>query len=94
MVNLQSTPVSNTLPVLIGIGNLIDTIPAGGAVVLTKSFNQIFINNPATAILNQVTPGVFNVMPGQLAIISNNAIGGVNFEYASPSGLATVVHFA
>jgi hypothetical protein len=97
MVNLQSTPITNTLAVraaLLNQGAIVATLDPGDAQVLTLVFNQVMLVNPGhpPVVRNQNPVANVAVTPGNVAYLMAGG-GGVALNYAQPNGPQRTVQF-
>lgn len=97
MVNLQSTPITNTLAVraaLLNQGAIVATLDPGETEVLTLVFNQVMLVNPGhpPVVRNQNPVANVSVTPGNLAYLRAGG-GGVALNYGPPNGPERTVQF-
>lgn len=97
MVNLQSTPITNTLAVrasLLNAGAIVATLDPGAAQVLTLSFDQVMLVNVGhpPLVLSQNPVAAVAVTPGNVAFLRTSA-PGVALGFAPPNGVERTVRF-
>ena len=98
MVNLQSTPITNTLAVrasLLHNGNIVATLDPDEAKVLTLVFEQVMlVNPPHPPVVRTQNPAVpVAVVPGNVAYLQAGG-GGVVLHYVLPNSPEHTVQFS